>query len=34
MYLENENSGAAIEISDGMMSWSYASEYVLLNLIR
>lgn len=24
MYLENENSGAAIQISDGMMSWWYA----------
>lgn len=34
MYLENENSGAAIEISDGMMSWSYAWGSILLNLIR
>lgn len=29
MYLENENSGAAVEISDEMMSWSYAQECIL-----
>ena len=24
MYRENENSGAAVEISEGRMMWSYA----------